>query len=291
VIDDWIDADDWPSAVQEAVGQYEQGDLVEKPGFFYIGSARHGIWRFTREVGDASLPDELFELDQEEAPPWGMITTETCDLVEEEGTPRQPWVAIAPVYKIEGLDSNKLSLLENGRVAYMRKLTAPRFNGEVWVVDVRVEFPVEKSWLVGRSPVQAFQSAQEKIELATFLSRRRNRPVLANDLHKELLTPLRRWIERAKGRREAILSRVLEVRVAISGSPLAPDGALLILIGDKEPIPESAREMWEEKWPDWQRRLDQVGISLLANEYATLDNLSARRYNESFRVPLQFFLP
>jgi hypothetical protein len=291
VIDDWIDADDWPSAVQEAVGRYEQGDLVEKPAFFYVGSARHGVWRFTREVGDVDLTDELFELDQEEAPPWGMITTETCDLVEEEGTPRHPWVSIAPVYRIEGLDANKLSLLENRRVAYMRKLTAPRFNGEVWVVDVRVEFPVEKSWLVGRNPVQAFQSAQEKAELATFLSRRRERPVLADDLHKALLTPLRRWIEQAKARREIILRGVLEVRVAVSGSPLTPDGAFLIIIGDKEPIPESAREMWEEKWPNWHKRLEQVGITLLTNEYATLDSLSARRYNESFRVPLESFLP
>jgi hypothetical protein len=290
VIDDWIDADDWPSAVQEAVSQYEQGDLVEQPGFFYIGSARYGVWRFTREVGDASLPDELFELDQQEAPPWGMITTETCDLIEEEGTPRQPWISVAPAYRLDGLDPNKLSLLENRRVAYMRKLTAPRFSDGVWVVDARIEFPIEKSWLVGRAPIQAFQSAQEKAELATFLSRRRERPVLANGLHKALLTPLRRWIERSNTREE-ILKGLGEVRVAISGSPLAPDGAFLILIGDKEPIPESARAAWDGKWANWRSRMEGVGISLLANEYTTLDDLSARKYNESFRVPLEFVLP
>lgn len=291
MIDNWIDPGDWPAAVQEAVGQYEQGDLVEKPGFFYVGAARYGVWRFTREVGDPDLADELFELDPEEAAPWGMITTETCDLVEEEGTPRQPWVSIAPVYKLEGLDPNKISLLDSGRVAYMRRLTAPLFAKDVWVVDARIEFPVEKSWLVGRSPVQAFISAQEKAGIASFLSRRRRRPVLADDLHKGLITPLRRWIERAKqARREVILNNVLEVRVAVSGSPLTPDGASLILIADKEMIPESTQEMWEDRWPDWQSRLDQLGVSLLPNEYTNLDLLSARRYNGSFEVPLNFFM-
>jgi hypothetical protein len=291
VIDEWIETGKWPVEVQEAVGQYEQGDLVEQPNFFYVGSAQYGIWRLTREAGDPALADELFELDPQEAPPFGMITTETCDLVEEDGIPRQPWVSVAPVYKLDGLDPNKLSLLNNKRVAYMRVLTAPRFRDGVWVVDVRIEFPIEKSWLVGRDPIQAFQTTGEKLEIARFLSGRRDRPILSKNLYSTLIKQLRRWIERAnEQRRERLLAGIVEVRVAVSGDPLNPDGASLIIIGDKEPVHESAKQAWDEKWENWKSTMESVDISLLANEYTTLDQISARKYNESFRIPLEFAL-
>lgn len=158
MIDGWLEQGTWPAAVQEAVASFEQGALVEAPPFFYVGSAKYGIWRFTREIGDVDLPSELFELDPEEAPKYGMITTETCDLVEEAGRPRQPWISVAPVFLLENLDGNSSSLLRKKRVAYMRQLTAPQFSDGTWVVDVRIEFPIEKSWLVGREPIQAFSS-------------------------------------------------------------------------------------------------------------------------------------
>jgi hypothetical protein len=291
VIDDWIDPEQWPEAVRLAAGQFEQGDLVEQPGFFYLGSAQHGIWRLTREAGDPEQSAELFELDPDQAPTFGMITTETCDIVEEDGRPRNPWVSVAPVYKLEGVDANNLDLLKNKRVAYMRQLTSSSFKDATWVVDVRIEFPVEKSWLVGKSPVCAFRESEEKAELASFLANRRDRPVLAGDLHKALLTPMRRWIERRKPtQREVILADVAEVRMAISGSALSPDGASLILIGDKGPIAREVRQAWDERWQDWHSKLEAAGISLLANEYTTLDELSARKYISSFRIPLEFML-
>lgn len=158
MIDEWIDPQVWPQAVQDAAAQFEQGAIVEQPPFFYVGSAEYGIWRLTRETGDPSLSSELFELDPLDSPPFGMITTETCDLVEEDGRPRQPWISVAPVYELANLDTNTLSLLANNRVAYMRRLTAERFSESTWVADVRIEFPVEKSWLVGKQPIPAFNT-------------------------------------------------------------------------------------------------------------------------------------
>jgi hypothetical protein len=290
VIDDWIDPDEWPSEVQRTAALFEQGDLVEKPSFFYVGSARFGVWRFTREVGDASLKDEIFELDPEDSPPYGMITTETCDLVEESGKPRIPWVSVAPVYRLTNLDANSISLLSKKRVAYMRKLTAPRFTNEIWVVDVRIEFPVEKSWLVGRPPIKAFQSEADQYELASFLARRRERPVLSDDLHKHLLTPMRRWLERLKTRREEVLAGIKEIRLAISGNPLRPDGAYLIVIGNGPDLAEGVIAAWNEKWAIWRSALEQSNIDLVATMYTDMDRLSARTYDDSYRVPVSFSL-
>jgi hypothetical protein len=291
VIDDWIDGDDWPDVVQSAVGEFEQGDLIERPGFFYLASAAHGVWRLTRETGDSTQPDELFELDPEDAPPFGMITTETCDLVEEDGNPRQPWISVAPVYTLAMLDINDISLLDSGRVAYMRRLTAAQFESAIWVVDGRIEFPVEKSWLVGRQPIQAFATPDEKIAIARFFAGRRERPVLAQDVHKHLLTPARRWIERKSApAREQVLAGIFEIRLRVAGDLLRPDGLSLIIVGDSQPVSESVRKAWDSKFPGWRDRLEAAGIALLPHEYATLDTLSARTYTNTYRIPLEFAL-
>ena len=291
MIDDWIDGDQWPDAVQSAVGEFEQGDLVERPGFFYLASAAHGIWRLTRETGDSTQPDELFELYPGDTCPYGMITTETCDLVEEDGNPRQPWVSIAPVYTIDMLDTNAISLLDSGRVAYMRRLTATQFESAIWVVDARIEFPVEKSWLVGRQPIQAFATRNEKVAIARFFAGRRERPVLGPDVHRHLLTPARRWIERKSApAREQVLDGIVEIRLRVSGDALRPDGLSLIVVGDSQPPSESVRKAWDSKFPGWRDRLEAVGITLLPHEYATLDTLSARTYTNTYRMPLEFTL-
>jgi hypothetical protein len=252
VIDQWIDQDAWPTEIQEAVGQFQQGDLVERPAFFYIATARHGIWRLTRAVGDHEADEELFELDPSEAAPYGMITTETCDLVEEDGVPRQPWISIAPVYRIDNLDANVAALLADNRIGYMRKLPAERFAADTWVVDVRIEFPFEKSWLVGRSPIAAFSQPSDRSMLAEFLAGRRNRAILGNEVHTALLTNVRRWIEsRAKrGRLAEVLGGVAEVRLAVSGDPLRPDGVALIVIGrSADLVPSAVQESWGRNGP------------------------------------------
>jgi len=291
VIDDDL-IEDWPPDVVIAVSDFEQANLVERPPFFYVASARYGLWRLTLEFGDPDLPDELFEVDSEFCAPFGMITTETCDLVEEDGRPKQPWFAVAPVYKLsDDIDPNVLDLLNEGRIGYLRRLTSEVLGDGIWVVDARIEFPIEKSWLVGKAPIRAHGMDGKPISVAEFLARRRDRPVLCSALHKELIRPMRRWIERLRPeRRKEALDGVAEVRLALAGSPLDPDGAGLIVLGDKDPVPATVREQWDGKWDSWRQRLDSVNISLLANGYHTYDSLSARHYRESFEIPLEFGL-
>lgn len=133
-----------------------------------------------------------------------MITTETCDLTEEERDPRQPWISIAPVYKLNEPSAAILKLLQSDRLAYMRLLRGEQFSDSAWVTDLRIEFPMEKGWLVGRSPIVAFNSEESRVDLARFLAGRRDRPVLSHQIHKALIVPVRRWIEKMnpeKGKR------------------------------------------------------------------------------------------
>jgi hypothetical protein len=289
VIEDGL-VDDWPEDVLTAMRRFEQGDLVANPPFFYVASPRHAVWQFTRDVGDPDLADELLEVDPEDSPRYGMITTETCDLVEEDRRPRQPWFSVAPVYEIvDQLDENAKDLLDQDRVEYLRKLPTSAQTSGLWVVDCRIEMPLEKSWLVGKDPIQLFNDDASRSGIADFLAKRRKRPVLSDALHKSLITPVRRWVERLSvARRGVVLDGVAELRLIVAGSPMNPDGAGLILIAKGKEFPPATREDWERKWEGWRERTEQVGIALLATAFENYDSLSARQYRESFPISLEF---
>jgi hypothetical protein len=280
--------DEWPPEVVSAALLFQQGDLVKKPPFFYVGSAKTGVWKLTSDLGDPNLPDEIFELDPESAPEYGMISTETCDLTEEGRRPKQPWISVAPVYKISpNLDPNQIDLLNGGRVSYLRPVRCEQLPDSIWVVDARIEFPIEKSWLVGREPVHVYKTDEQRAEIARFFAGRHDRPVLSDALHKALITPMRRWLESLRPeRRSAALGGIAEVRLAVAGSPLDPDGVGIILIAIADRVPDAARNEWEAKWKNWRSRMENVEIALLANAYETYDSLSARGYRESLPVSL-----
>lgn len=283
----------WPAEVFAALGAFSQGDLVERPPFFYVASSRYGIWELTRDFGEVSLSDEIFELDSDFRPPYGLITTETCDLVEEDRknfAGQQPWFSVAPVYDLTGIiGPERLDLLDSGRLAFFRRIKGDPPGDGIWAVDARIECPIEKSWLVGRTPIQVLRTAEERSEIAEFLANRRNRPVLSSQLHSALIRSLRRWIERMKPeRRSEVMAGIEEVRVIVAGDPLDPDGAGLIIVLTDEAKASIIRDVWDAKWEAFRAKCEEVGISLIPNAYETYDTLSARKYRQSFRVPLEF---
>src|SRR5438094_537823 len=80
VIDDGL-PEEWDPRVREASLGFKQGHLVAEPPLLYVASAQYGVYSLTRQFGDPAQADEIFE--SEQRPPYGLITTETCDVTEE----------------------------------------------------------------------------------------------------------------------------------------------------------------------------------------------------------------
>lgn len=273
------------------MGQFAQGDLVEKPPLFFSGTAKFGITSLVRELGEADEDDEIFDLEATARPPFGMITTESCDIVEDDArTPRQPFVSVAPVYDFNGrVDDARAALIRQRRVSYLYPIEASELRGSgPWAADLRLEMPIEKGWLVGRTPIRFLADERQQWELSTFLAARRDRPVLPSSIHGAIVKPTRRWIERMRPeRREALIGNSV-VRLIFSGPRSAPDGIGLIVVGTGGPVAEAAREEWAKRFPTMKAALDQVGVSLLETEFTTLDTIPARRYLESSPIDLSF---
>jgi hypothetical protein len=200
--------------------QYAQGDLVEKPPLFFSGTAKFGVTSLVRELGDADEDDEIFDLEVISRPLFGMVTTESCDIVEDDArTPRQPFVSVAPVYDYNGrVDDARKALIRERRVSYLFPIEA----GELaepgpWAADLRLEVPIEKSWLAERKPIRFLADEAHQFELSAFLAARRDRPVLPGSIHAAIVKPTRRWVEKMRPEKREALIGDSEVRLIFPG--------------------------------------------------------------------------
>ncbi len=284
--------EEWPVSVTDAVMAFQQGDLIRDPPFIYIASPSHAVWELSRpSEGDDEIEYDTIELDVESGSLYGMIATETCDLTEEDRRFRKhPWFSLAPVYAAtEAVEDHTLDLIKDGRYSYLRSITNSALGEGTWIVDARILIPVEKSWLVGKVPIRIYSDSESLTEIADFFANRFRRVDLDKRLHEALIKPLRRWLEQLSAVRFSdVMACVKEVRLAVSGDPLNPDGASLILIVDDKANIEMVKVEWDRKWEGWRQRADNVGIALIPNSYETYDSLSARLYRESLPIDTSF---
>ena len=85
---------EWDPAVVEAAGLFDQGDLVERPPFFYAAVPSRAVWATTALMAD-QVPegeDVVIDVDPEDRPPLGILTSQGCDVADVS---RKPWVQVA----------------------------------------------------------------------------------------------------------------------------------------------------------------------------------------------------
>jgi hypothetical protein len=269
----------WPESVLAAARRFRQGHLVQAPPFFYWATPAHGIWALTA-TADASADEEVFELETEDRAAYGLITTQTCDI--NEAKPKHPWIHVAPVEQMA--EGDLAAMVRQHRVSYLVPLNPPTLEG-FWVADLRLEVPVEKSWLVGCHPVESYSTEADYERLAERLSHKRERPALADALVEGVYQPLTAWLGRRAGREAS--TGVREIRFRLGGTRLVPTAAGLVLIKD-EPWSAAERAVWDRWWDHTHRIAEEHGIALLASEYQTYDSMSARDYVDSVPINLSY---
>lgn len=279
--------DQWPQPILDALERFKQGHLIEQPPLFYVGAPSFPIWSLTHSA-DTAMAEDLFDVHEDDRSPYGLITSQTCDLAEE-GTPRQPWFQVAPVYELDpaSLDDNQMQRLTNGRMLELVLLHPPTFRAEdLWVADLRIEVPIEKGWLVGRDPIEAFRAEAGYLELADRLGARRQRGAVAKSVHDSIVKPLKRQVEQmGASNRPVVLGPIHQVRLALAPDRLEPTTAQLLVVKADE-ISDEGHERWESWWERLRDRAEPRGLTLLGNRYPTLDELTARDFLTSVEIDL-----
>lgn len=263
MIEEGLDAD-WPAQVKAALEPFKQGHLIKRPPIFYSARLEHGIWSPSRALAAKGLNgDTVIELDPEQGPPYGMIVSQTCEIVEDRPQPHHPWVQMVPVYQCEP----ESKLLDRDFIASLRP---PALDGDNWVADLRIEVPVEKSMLVDREPIDAFEGDEGYEALGVELGQRRGRPALHSVFHAILAGTMGEMKHGDKpGRKKArrVRKNVFKLKLKIeSGSRLEPRAACLYIL-TLGPAGEETRE-WFGDWWDLAREVaKEAGLELLPNRW------------------------
>lgn len=277
-LQDGIDPESWPAAAREATAGLRQGTLVQSPPLVYAASAEHPIHDTSKAWSTSSKADSgvVNVLPEEERPPYGLIITQTCDLVEE-GRPKRPWVLIAPVYALFANAGDRSRIVRGRGFDYLVAITsleAPA--GGLWVADLRLLVTVEKGWLVGREIIDGFVSEGEFQSLAARLAKRFARPAYAQSIVDYVLKPsYQLWgqiLERYGGD-----DPIVDVGMQLGRSPLDPVNVQLVFLLDGD-ISAELRAQIVDWWQPLSESAREAGLEFITPRFVRMDELTAREY-------------
>jgi hypothetical protein len=268
----------WPNTARDATTGLRQGTLVVSPPFTYAASAAHPIHAITRAWAESPSAQSgvVNVVSLERLPPYGLIVTQTCDLVEE-GKPKRPWIQIAPVYLLVANRGDRTRIVQGRGFDYLVPVTAlAPHDGALWVADLRLLVVAEKGWLVGRETLAAFVDEAGYDRLAQQLGHLFARTAYATVVVERVLRPTRKLfsdiIERYEGQ-----DPIVEVGLALGRSRLEPVNAQLVFMLDGELSP-GLRAQIVDWWQPLSEAARAEGLELLAPRFVSLDQLTAREY-------------
>jgi len=212
-----------PEEVAE-IARWAQGHLIACPDLVWVGEA--GTPQSWTSPADLAV-----------------VVSQTCDVVAEGPGARIPFVQVSPVIEASDVDEQLFKAIVDGEVVDRFALTPEGLAGR-YMADLRISVPVDKRYLLGKTPVEGFPDELDLIRFSEHLATRLERPAL----HYFLTDVVVREVEKAvkKGLRSTEsgwCSKVSEVCFLIQGSRLAPvDVRLLVLCDD--PLTEEERQQW-----------------------------------------------
>lgn len=165
------DRDHWPPGVLDTLRAFRQGDIVAGLPYFYWGEPARPLLDLTGSYTDNEGEGVIEAARRFD---YGMIATQTCDLVEEGSAhPGQPWVHLCPVYNAEAtyrpdgtttpetaetelpklIPGGERSLIRQGRS--QRYLWLPALPDGCWIADLRLSYRSRKGGSPGRNGSRA----------------------------------------------------------------------------------------------------------------------------------------
>lgn len=290
----------WPEAVVEAAAQFVCGDVVASPPFFYFADPEHGVMTSTRaylELG-YSGPEVIQASDL--AADYGLITTQTCDLGElEYDPPTKPFISVAPIYDMsETLDKSIQSLLRQGKriQGWLHVPALTRLADGFWVVDLRIEMPIEKSWLVGRTPIKGFETEEGAQRVGELGAEMRTRPAWATAVSDVLQGALQESLKLLKGQSRDLFIKVVEEidEVGIrADSALSPRWVQLcaFVSAEKHDLSDGVERWWNTVNDKLRPLMASQGVDLHDNVVRCLCHTSVAEYRSFVPAQLTRFSP
>lgn len=289
-------AEGWPDGVLDALRAFRQGDVVANPPFAYHTDPGAPIWEESRRLAEElrrtgePLEPEVVHFPETMAPPYGLIVTQTCDLVEEESlVPAWPWAQVVPVYDMDAdLNSGEKRMLQRGR-GWRRLLHVSLLVPGFYVADFRISFPIEKGWLASQTPIDGFGTEEMRERVGERVAHFAGRPAFAGTFVATVQRPLSdalRDLRREDPELYGEIDRLVPELGVRLDSRLTPTTAQVVVICE-EPLQDRERQWWTSWWDGRRAGAADAGITLQAIDFRVLDeSFSAAEYRSLTPLPL-----
>ena len=236
---------------------------MERPPFFYAADTTHPVWDLTDGATGSHRGEALLELHEDDRPRYGIITTQSCDLTEDGvSKPKKPWFQVAPLVSVQALAGNLATEVARGRVKYMYSVPSPAVDGD-WVADLRIEVPLEKSWLVGKKPIAGFATFEEYESFARHLGSQRARAAIEPGVCTELIDALKVHLKKRISEDIGAVDEVQRVLLRVVGERAAPHALEFILVPESDQLSAAARKVFDDWYDEFAGQAGERGVALL----------------------------
>jgi len=237
--------------------------------------------------------------------PFGMVTTQTCDLaLEGGGKPTTAWVQLAPVFNGEAphpLDPTKhllrgdvRKLVRDGRGSQNLLYIPDAPDDGFWFADLSFEVPVERGWLARRDRIEGFGDESKREEVGRRLAWLRSRPALdgrfVGAVQVPIVNALRELRKDDTDAYDNMAQVVLEVGFAMN-SRLDVGVARLCVFHDG--ATDEQLEWWRDLWTtELHPGAEAHGFNLLPLQVESIYGpMTIAEYRSFTRLPLTTISP
>ncbi len=283
---------DWPAGLLAKLATVRQGDVVSSVPLVYVGAPQAPVWGRTKDYAafEGIMP---IVSDPVEAPPYYVITSQTCDIVESAADrPSYAWIQVAPVFDMTtSFNSGERRMLaKRGWRRWLWHL--PALGNGFWVADLRIEIPLEKGVLAELDVIPGHADEVDRRSFGARLANRRSRPAFSDQFVSVIQAPLvgmLRELERRDATLFAAMDPDVEVYVRLDDH-LAPTTVEVVLVSDRTASPEVVG-WWQEWWDVAHQEALKIGVNLMPLLVTSADDLTLTEFRQLTRLPLDRVSP
>jgi hypothetical protein len=241
----------------------------------FAGSSVRVLWKAEVEQLGGSIGGDLYAAIEKGAPLHrAMILTQGCDIVKPH-----PWISVAPVYDAAGrLTSNQIENVRRGQTLHLLAMLPPwRKPGEQWVADFRLEMPVEKTALLGKEPIAAFENPENYLLVSQRLGYLKDRPAVAIPCLELVAQPFFNWLRD----HQSLADAVLEVRITQDHDTHPTATRLHVILNETEPLDSAS---WANVYSEIYPIAAAAGLKLFGIESTNMQTMTAHDFTTSMKV-------